>query len=235
MGTPDLSALVPASVLGVRDYVYAELRRSVLAGAIKTGELLTERGLAEALGVSTTPVKEAMRTLQAEGLMRADSRRGVVVTFGPKQAEEMVLARASLERTITRLAAERAEPSTLEAMEHVIEDMRRATQTGAQSRGPMPVETVDALSELNTHFHDLIHQASGCDYLSRLLQAQAVYDQSTRRDLMSDADEQHRAFSEHESIYQLIRQGKGTLAENLMFDHVVRSGRAYIANKFGAS
>lgn len=235
MGTPDLSTLVPASVLGVRDHVYAELRRSVLAGAIKTGALLTERGLAEALGVSTTPVKEAMRMLQAEGLMRSDSRRGVVVTFGPQQAEEMVLARASLERTITRLAADRADAATLDAIAGVVEAMRHTTVSGVQGQEPMSAVSVDALSALNTRFHELIHQASGCEYLSRLLQAQAVYDQSTRRGLMSDPDEQRRAFAEHESIFDLIRAGNGTAAENLMFDHVVRSGRLYIAGKFGST
>ncbi|MFM0158414.1 GntR family transcriptional regulator [Paraburkholderia sediminicola] len=224
MDSPDLTALMPASVLGVRDHVYAELRRFVLAGKFETGQLLNERALAEALGVSTTPIKEAMRQLQAEGLMRSEARRGVVVTFGRPQAEEMVLARASLERTITRLACEHAQPTDLVAMGEVIEQMRLATIS----------ETPVVLSALNTRFHDAIHRASGCQYLPRLLQAQAVYDQSTRLGLMEDQDERLRAFDEHADIYRLIVAGDAGNAERSMYDHVVRSGRQYLDGKFSS-
>jgi DNA-binding GntR family transcriptional regulator len=222
MGDPDLTALMPASLLGVRDHVYAELRRFVLAGRFETGQLLNERALAEALGVSTTPVKEAMRQLQAEGLVRSEARRGVVVTFGRPQAEEMVLARASLERTITRLACERAQATDLAAMQQVVEQMELAT------RSQTPVE----LSALNTRFHEVIHRASGCDYLPRLLQAQAVYDQSTRLGLMEDQDERLRAFDEHTRICRLIVARDSDRAERAMYEHVVRSGRQYLEGKF---
>ncbi len=66
---------------------------------------LNERHLAEMLGVSTTPVKDAIRKLESEGLVRTEARRGVFVEFSPRQALEMALGRAALESVMTHIAA----------------------------------------------------------------------------------------------------------------------------------
>ena len=83
----------PIYLANLRDHVHHNLRDAILAGRFRSGERLNERDLARELGVSTTPLKEALRQLEAEGLIRTESRRGVYVTFGAQQAEEMTLAR----------------------------------------------------------------------------------------------------------------------------------------------
>ena len=104
----------PIYLANLRDHVHHNLRDAILAGRFRSGERLNERDLARELGVSTTPLKEALRQLEAEGLVRTEARRGVYVTFGPQQAEEMTLARAALESMIARLAAKRASPSDIQ-------------------------------------------------------------------------------------------------------------------------
>jgi DNA-binding GntR family transcriptional regulator len=223
LGDPRELRLDPAQVISVREHVYDGLRRAVLAGHFRTGEQLKERSLAEMLGVSTTPVKEALLQLQSEGLVRSEARRGVFITFGRKQAEEMILARASLERTITYLAAERATPSMHDVMAALVVRMSEATQAG----------DVDMLIESNAAFHEAIHRASGCAYLRQILLGQAVYDDLTRAELMRNPDERMLAFTEHAAIQRFIAERDATRAERAMYDHVVRSGRLYLDRKFG--
>src|SRR3546814_1757699 len=104
----------------------------IFAGRFRDGERLNERELAKDLGVSTTPLKEALRQLEDEGLVRTEARRGVFVTFGTQQAEEMSLARAALESLIARLAAKRATGDHNEALRvHVAEDRKRYTLTSS--------------------------------------------------------------------------------------------------------
>ncbi len=222
MGDPRLPQLEPAQLISVRAHVYAGLRRAVLDGRFATGEQLNERGLAGSFGVSTTPVKEALRQLQAEGLVRSDARRGVFVTFGRAQAEEMVLARAALERSIAGLAARRAGAAGLAPIDAALAVMQAAT-AGADAA---------ALIAGNAAFHRAIHQASGCVYLPGLLDGQAIYDEAIRAGLMARQDEQQRALAEHTSIRDRIAAADAPGAERAMHDHVMRSGRLYLDCKF---
>jgi DNA-binding GntR family transcriptional regulator len=97
-------------------------RRSLPAGFVGE-ERLNERDLARDLGVSTTPLKEALRQLETEGLVRTEPRRGVFVTYGAQQAEEMSLARAALESMIARMAAKRASLADVDVLRAQVADM----------------------------------------------------------------------------------------------------------------
>ena len=102
-----LDPVDPSLLKGLREHVHDALRRAIISGEIPSGALLNERQMAEQLGVSTTPLKEALRRLENEGLIVTEPRRGTRVTFDAAQAEEMALARAALESMIARMAATR--------------------------------------------------------------------------------------------------------------------------------
>ncbi|MCP8938862.1 GntR family transcriptional regulator [Alsobacter sp. SYSU M60028] len=217
-----LDPVDPSLLRGLRDHVHEALRRAIVSGEIPSGAALNERQLAEELGVSTTPIKEALRRLENEGLAVTEPRRGTRVTFDARQAEEMALARAALEGMIARLAAQRVDDAALAAIQATVEQMRAATAEG----------DVPRLIALNEQFHDAIHDASGCRYLHRLIEGQRVYDHTARSIILGDAEERGRAFAEHAAIFEALARRDPDAAETAMRDHVVRSGRHHVKAAF---
>jgi len=217
-----LSPIDAAAFKGLREHVHGRLREATLSGLFRPGERLSERQLAQELGVSTTPVKEALRRLEAEGLVRTQARRGVYVTFDAQHAEEMIFARAAIESMIARIASERARPEQLQALDRILEGMRRATQSGPARH----------LVELNTRFHEAIYDASGCNYLRRLLDNQRVYDQMARLGLLRSREERVLALKEHSAVAEALSSGQGEKAEYNMRNHIIRSGRKYLEFAF---
>lgn len=214
---------VDAEVLkGLREHVHKRLRQAIVSGQLRSGAMLNERQIASQLGVSTTPLKEALRRLEVEGFVVTEPRRGVRVTFDAAQAEEMSLARAALESMIARLAATRIDDEELAMLGTITDGMRAATQAG----------DADRLIALNESFHDAIHEASRCRYLQRLLAGQIVYDQATRLFLLEDAAERGRALDEHLAILAALSARDADGAEKAMRDHIVRSGRQHMETAF---
>lgn len=217
-----LDPVDPAFLKGLREHVHDVLRRAIIAGELPAGAVLNERQVAEELGVSTTPLKEALRQLEGEGLVQTEPRRGVRVTFDAAQAEEMALARAALESMIARIAAGRITPAGIAQLRAVVVDMAAATAAG----------DADRLIELNERFHDAIHLVSGCRYLQRVLVGQRVYDHATRVFLLGDAAERERALAEHRAILEALARNHPDDAERAMRDHVVRSGQQHVRTAF---
>jgi DNA-binding GntR family transcriptional regulator len=200
-----VSPFSPIKVKSLRDHVHDDLREAIISGRLKSGDRLNERQLAADLGISTSPLKEALRQLEGEGLVRTEARRGTFVSFNARQAEEMTLARAALESIIARQAAKHGDEEAFAFLRAVIEEMRAAVESG----------DVDALIELNEKFHDAIHEASGCEYLRRLT-------------VLSREDVRRQSFGEHEAIMQAITARNGDLAERLMREHIVKAGDTHI-------
>jgi DNA-binding GntR family transcriptional regulator len=219
-----IGRLDPQILRGLRDHVQEALREAIISGRFRSGEKLNERLLAAELGVSTTPVKEALQRLQIDGLVRIEPRRGVYARFNAGQAEQMMLARAALEGMIAREAALRASHDDIERIDRCIAEMNEATSAGA----------VEQLIALNEKFHDAIHLASACGYLVSLLDGQRMYDRATRFGLLTDSTERSHALREHRAIARALASGDADLAELAMREHIIRSGRQHIATAFGA-
>ena len=127
---PRLEPVDPAYLMGLREHVHHVLRRAIIAGELPAGTWLNERQMATELGVSTTPLKEALRRLESEGLVATEPRRGVRVTFDAGQAEEMALARAALEGMIARMAAQRIDAEGTVRLGAIVDAMALATTGG---------------------------------------------------------------------------------------------------------
>lgn len=214
----ELCVLEPIKLKSLREHVHDELRQAIITGRLKAGSKLNERKLASELGTSTSPLKEALRQLESEGLVRTEPRRGTFVTFSARQAEEMTLARAALESIITRQAAKHATKADFDLLRAVIEDMRAAVVSGG----------VQDLIALNERFHDAIHEASGCEYLRRLQNTQRMYDHAARVAVLAREEVRRASFLEHEAIMQAVIARDEDLAERLMREHIVSAGKTHI-------
>ena len=218
-----LDPLDPGLMVSLRDHVHRALRMAIISGRYPHKTKLNERQLAEELGVSTTPLKEAIRQLEAEGLLSTLPRRGVIVLYGRTWAEEMILARAALESMIAHLAARRIDDDGRRGLQQVLAAMAEASEA----------QDPDRLIAFNEQFHDLIHKASECVYLGKLIERQRFYDASTRRIIHADPAEKAQALAEHSAIGAAIVARDIEGAERAMRDHVVRSGEHYIRLVFG--
>ena len=219
-----IGPLDPLILRGLRDHVQEALREAIISGRFRSGDKLNERLLAAELGVSTTPVKEALQRLQIDGLVRIEPRRGAYARFNAEQAEQMMLARAALEGMIAREAARRASDDDLGGIERYVAEMGVATEAGA----------VERLIVLNEKFHDAIQSASGCAYLVSLLDGQRMYDRATRVALLGDPAERKRALREHGAIADALSDRDADRAEVAMREHIIRSGRQHVETVFGA-
>jgi len=218
-----IPTLDPGLIRGLAKHVEEALREAIIAGRFQPGEKLNERQLASELGVSTTPIKEALQRLQVDGLVRIEPRRGIYAKFDAKQAGEMSLARAALEGMIARQAATNATGKDIEALEQAVGRMREATKKG----------NVAKLIALNKDVHDLIQRASGCTYLVSLQEGLHIYERLTRAALLGSAAERERVLREHKAIAVAIGARDPDRAERAMRDHVIRSGHQHIRLAFG--
>src|SRR5690606_1466294 len=137
--------------------------------------------------VSTTPVTEALRQLEADGLVETQPRSGVIAKFDYAWAEGMIFARPAVESTIAQLAARRIVDDEREGLANILEAMKVATEAG----GP------EELIALNEQFHDCVHTIARTQYLSHLTDRQQVYDTGARRIIHLKTEERLNALREH--------------------------------------
>jgi DNA-binding GntR family transcriptional regulator len=204
--------------LSLAERAYRRLRDAIVRGQLPAGAKVSERGLAQQLGISAQPVRDALRRLEADGMVLTTPRSGTVVAeFGPGKLAEMGRIRAALEGSAAALAAERADAATLAALEAQLQVMREATAEADTTR----------LALANERFHALVHAAAGNGFLLRSLTALRAYDHFNRlRALDSTPQELPRALAEHEGLVEAFHRRDPDLAEARMRAHVLRSLRA---------
>jgi DNA-binding GntR family transcriptional regulator len=209
-----LSKHIAAQTRSVRDVVYEQLKDSILNGELKPGQHLRERELAQLFAISTTPLKEALRRLEQEGLVTTVARKGTYVSSEiMSSVEEIHWARSALEGVVARLAAIKITEEEAAALTAQVEAMRVATLKNNTEKAMV----------LNEQFHVLIRIAAKNNYLTQQIQALHSYDRSFRKKALVHADELKRAFQEHELIFKQIMSRNADGAEQAMIAHIRRT------------
>jgi DNA-binding GntR family transcriptional regulator len=198
--------------------VIAELRRAILTGRLKAGERLVEGKLADELGVSRNPVREAIRVLASEGLVDVAERRGAsVAIMSDSEARETIEVRALLEGQNARLAARRHDKELIKRIEAVL---KKGTAAVAAGR-------FDHLFELNQQFHDALAAAGQNRVLSEMLQK--LRDRTAMLFAPMSPSRQSRSWNEHAQILRAIIDGDERAAAALAAEHVMRAGADFLA------
>lgn len=193
--------------LPLRDVVFNTLRQAILHGELKPGERLMEIKLAKRLGVSRTPIREAIRMLELEGLVVMIPRRGAAVAQITKQDLEDVLeVRCSLEELAVELACTRMTGIELQKLHKVIEEFEHACNTN----------DVTALAEKDVAFHDIIFEATGNRRLIQLLNNLREQMYRYRLEYLKDESSHDKLLLEHKTI------------ENDIKNHDIESARQHI-------
>ncbi len=200
------------------EQVYDALRAAILTGDLQAGERLVETQLAAWLQVSRTPLREALRQLQQEGLVTADVNGGLrVTTLTPVEAIELYDCRLALEGLAAAGACINATPEQLQQIESYVLEAESVGQQKSQ------VMSCQQLLELDYQFHRLIAESSGnrrlVSLLDTLFNAMALLRIQTLKRNPKVLDIQR----EHRQIYQAILTGNPEVAKDAMSRHLLSS------------
>lgn len=189
---------------------YARLKAAIQAHEFEPGDRMREADLADWLGISRTPMRDALKQLESEGLLEAAPRRGLVVaTLDQQRVTEIYALRDVLEGLAARLAARQASNAEIAALHRNLE--RQADTT---------VDQVDVLSRLNHQFHGTIYRASRNRYLVAALEALETPLALLQGTTYSGTDRPGEAFSQHRALVDAIEARQDDVAETIARDHI---------------
>jgi len=195
----------------LRELVLDAIREAIINGDLKPRERLMEIQLAEELGVSRTPIREALRKLEIEDFIVMIPRKGAYVAdISFKDIADVYEIRAALEGLAAGLAAERITDEELEEMERHLVSKAEAIANN----------DIEKLVEVDTKFHELIYQASRNDRLSVIINNLREQIQRFRKTSLSVPGRMNRSLEEHRSIVEAIQSRDSRLARQVAQEHI---------------
>lgn len=197
--------------LPLRDVVFNTLRQAILTGELKPGERLMEIHLADRLGVSRTPIREAIRKLELEGLVVMIPRKGAqVARITEKNLKDVLEVRRALDMLAVRLACSRMDDEYKKQLREACDEFARVVKNN---------NTKD-ITEADVRFHDIINKATGNDRLIQLVNNLAEQMYRYRLEYIKDAAYHNRLVAEHEEIYNAIMDGDEERAAKAVVLHI---------------
>ena len=211
--------------LPVRGRVYEYLKTAILSGRLNPGEKLTEEHLAEKIGVSRTPVREALHKLESEGLIKPRKKRGFFVSGDSKEeVEELFEIRSILEGYALRVVSERISDELLERLSGFIEKAEKALRN----------RRIDEVFRWNTRFHDTLHSiVAEKKQLYRLMVDIRKYVLRYRKDTLKYPDGVKRAVEGHRKIIMALQLKDPDLCERVMREHIREAKDDALQSLFG--
>lgn len=210
----DRKPLVPIkldSYKPLRELVFESIREAIIGGQLPPGERLMEIQLAEEMGVSRTPVREAIRKLELEGLVVMIPRKGAYVSgLSMKDISDVFEIRSALEGLAAELASERATEEELENMERHLVRIAEGIEKG----------DITSVVEVDTDFHGMLYTASRNQWLGQIINNLREQIQRFRQTSLSYPGRMRVALEEHRRIVEAISSRDPELARKLAAEHI---------------
>lgn len=195
----------------LRELVLEAIREAIVAGTLKPRERLMEIQLAEELGVSRTPIREALRKLELEGFIVMVPRKGAYVAdISIKDIADVFEIRAALEGLAAALAAERITEEELEYMERCLVEKADAIKTG----------NMEKLIDADTKFHEAIYQSSRNERLYAIISNLREQIQRLRSTSLAVPGRMKESLDEHRVIVEAIQSRDSQLARQAAQEHI---------------
>jgi len=203
--------------LPLRDVVFNTLREAILKGELKPGERLMELQLAAKLGVSRTPIREAIRMLEQEGLAVTMPRKGAeVAKMTLKDMEDVLEIREALDELAAQVACQRISEKQLERLKEKKTNFEHSLKSG----------DVKLIAEADVKFHDVIYEATGNPKLVNLLNNLREQIYRYRVEYIKDANNHPILIKEHEAIYNALQDRNEQAAILAIREHVENQATA---------
>lgn len=203
------------------DRVADSIRRGIITGELKVGQKISVNEICRLLEVSATPVKEAFKMLQAEGLLETKARKATTISdFAKRSLENTAIIRSALEGAAAHIAAQCISDADLAALGRILDDGDAAIERN----------DTDALVACNTNFHKAIREATHNTYLVLLIDRLVSFDYSFRRSALQTIEERRLGKDEHRLVFEHIRNHEPEAAEAALSSHIRRSSARVVLN-----
>lgn len=197
--------------LPLRDIVFQTLRNAIITGDLQPGERLMETQLAEKLGVSRTPIREAIRKLELEGLVIMVPRKGAqVAQFTEKDIQDVLEVRAALEALAAKLACKRMDDRSFLKLQLAIAEYSYAAKN----------KDLEAMIEKDVEFHDIICNATQNDKLIQLFTNLKEQVNRYRITYLKNVEDSETVEAEHVAILEALRNKNEEVAGDLASKHI---------------
>lgn len=194
---------------------YQTVRAGILLGRYAAAERITEHEIAQAAGVSRTPVREALRRLHAEGLVEFAPNQGAVVTaWTDADSDEIFDLRALLESYGAQRAAQRATPEQIDELRVLAQRQVRLSQQSAE-------HNLELIGDVNGQFHRKLHEAAGSARLVKVLTSLIEAPLIMKTISKYTAEDLARSAAHHLEIVQAIEARDGQWAASVMRSHIL--------------
>ena len=198
--------------LPLRDVVFNTLRQAILRGELKPGERLMEVQLANKLGVSRTPIREAIRKLELEGLVLMIPRKGAeVADITEKSLMDVLEVRKALEELAGQLCCDKITGKEIEELHRAADDFRRILKTS---------DDVTEIAEADVRFHDIIYLATGNQKLIQILNNLREQMYRYRVECIKRKESHPILIAEHEEIIRRIENKEKKEAADIVCRHI---------------
>jgi DNA-binding GntR family transcriptional regulator len=199
----------------VRERAYEHLKASILSGRFNPGERLTEEHLAKELGISRTPIREALHKLESEGLIEPLATRGFIASQDSQaDVEELFEIRAVLEGYALRIICGRITDAVLAQLEETVE----------KAEGALKRHGLDEIFQWNTRFHDTLHELiTDRRRLYHQMVTMRQYVLRYRKNTLQYPDGGERTVDGHRKILLALRLRDPDLCERVMREHIHQS------------
>ncbi|MBR7071059.1 MAG: GntR family transcriptional regulator [Clostridia bacterium] len=206
--------------ISLADQVFEQLEYDILSGKYTRGDLLTESKLGAALGVSRTPIREALRHLAQEHLIEETAKGSIVIGITEDDLRDIFLLRENIEGLAARRAAENDNPEGLAQLKEIVE----------LQAFYLTKRDADKIKEMDNRFHDCIYRLSGSMTFFDCLKPLHKKVQQYRRAAVENTSRATASVEEHQAIYEAIAAHDGDLAAQRMTEHIQNAYR-HIARK----
>ena len=202
--------MIEHKTISLADQVFEHLETDILSGKYKIGESLTESKLSLELGVSRTPIREALRRLEQEHLIEEAPKGMVVVGIGEKDLADIFEIRAALEGKAAKMAAENYNEEQMNVVREALEFQE--FYLGKQDP--------DRIKSMDSRFHETIYKMSGSTIFYDVLMPLHKKILKYRKASVSDSSRAAASVAEHRAIYEAIAAHDGELAARLIIEHL---------------
>ena len=205
--------------LPLRDVVFHTLRQAILKGELKPGERLMEVALAQRMGVSRTPVREAIRKLELEGLVTMAPRRGAqVANITEKDLNDVLEVRIALENMAIEKACSRITPEVLEALKKAEKTFEKEMRGGDLVR----------MAEADEAFHGIIYQASDNRRLIQVVNNLREQIYRYRLEYLKEEEYRKQLAAEHNALITALSKRDTIRAQEIAFSHIENQRQAIL-------
>ena len=199
----------------LRGRVFTQIRENILSGKYKDGMELREIAIGEELGVSRTPVREALRQLELEGLVKIIPNKGAYVTsINAQDIKDIYKMRSMLEGLCAKWATRHITEEQIDELEEVIYMSEYYLKKKSQGKASQ-------VSEMDGKFHLVLYEAANSRMLSHVLKDFHKYVQVARTMSVKSEDRAKKSIEEHKAILEAIKAKDEVLAEQLAHEHIM--------------